>query len=223
MHGIDISKLYIGFTRAAEAEGFRRSAPERRTLRDRQTITVATDVGAASQPLKKSYFTTANQPNRTIRSQDPKILDGSGISRDLMLGIFGVALRFNHGEYATLDDTREVLTALGDAVLEVRIGSEVLCELSGYECLVGSPGFESTTDAAAATDARTSIDKRAEPFTLEWARVLREGAQLGADLFVNKTSWTTAVNFDVFLEIDCWVARAGSPVAAAAHVAPYIS
>jgi hypothetical protein len=222
---IDISALYQGFAAAAAAENFRRSAPERRTLRDQVTVDVSADLGTASSPLKKSFFTTANQPNRVRRSQEPKILDGSGISKDTMIGIFGVALRLDHQNYgATLTECRAVLDRLSDSVLEIRIGSEVLCELSGHEILVGSDGFENTTDTATATTTiRSPLMQAKEPFLLEWARICTDQAQLGADLYVDVvTSWGSDNDFVLTLELPVWVARFGSPVASSARLAPFV-
>jgi hypothetical protein len=218
---VDVSKLYLGFCQAAREEGFQRAAPESRTLRDLVTITVASDVGAASNPLKKSFFQTTSQPNRVRRSQEPKILDGAGVSKDVMLGFYGVSVFFDHVGYAgTLTETNEVLAALADAVLELRIGSDVLCELTGADVLRGPAGFNVGTDTATATALVRNGLQKTEPHCFEWARIATEGAQLGADLFIDKTSWTTNNNIDLKIELHAWVARFGQPTQGSARVAP---
>lgn len=212
--------MYKGFALAARAAGYNRAAPARITFRDKTTVTVASDVGSASQPLKKQFLVTLNEPNITRRSDDPKVLDSSGTSKDVMLGLFMVGLRMNHGNYAgTLTETREVLDALGNAVLEIIIGSELLCRISGHEALIGSPGFNNYTDTATATaTSRSSINKDAQPFYLEWPRILYEGAQVAANLYIDKTSWTANDNFDVYLELGFWKSVHGDRQGNAAQV-----
>lgn len=221
---VQISNLYQGFKLAADAEGFSRAAPERRTLRDRVLVDVSADVGAASSPLKKSFFQTATENNRVRRSQEPKIVDGSGVSKDLMIGVFGVALRIDHANLAaTLTEQREIFEKLSGGVLEVRIGSEVLCELSGHEVLVGDDGYLNSTDTATATvTMRSPLLKGKEPHILEWPRIMTEQSQIAADFFMDVTSWTNDNDFYLTLEILTWVARQGQPSLAGGRVAPFL-
>lgn len=211
---------YASFARFAAGKGYAKAAPESTTIIDQVTVDVqggvaGSDTGA---PARKVFF-TGDVGNPALRTQDPLIKSGSGIGKDLLIGIHKVGLVFHHMIFAgaltpTLLQMRETLGILNASTLILTAGSDKVLEERGCNILQGDRGYSNTSDTATATGAmRTSIDSFSEGVRLWGTRVIANNAQLKCELLMNVAAWTSTVDFVLELNLFAWIAREGQPVA----------
>ncbi len=202
---------YMAFRAIAEKLGFGRIRQS--DFRTRFTIdTDGAQEAAANVEWKATFLNDSLTAPLALRTNEPQIASGQALPNEYLMCIR--ALSFEHDQHITTEsdiELEEICSKLGQSILHIKTGSDIVLEKRTGYLMVGYPAVDTRQGAlaaAAAPTVRGRLHKMEEGDDLDDPLILFPGGSV-AIVLNGQGQWTGTDDVPVDVVGHGWIAMQG--------------